>query len=722
MRDYPIPVTAGGQLLSQPSVSLENIGDPNYAIKVNLRRSGDQEIRQEGWVKFTPIVGQPVNAQYIWDGALQLNRLAEVVRGDGTRIVVGASATEIKAFNPQTAAWSVIGNGFSGAGTRWQVESINGYLVMNNTVDLPVYYRVGDPAVTPLYELRDVGVSAVRRITQINGFLFLGGITEIDSDQLNTWMTGYPNYVNTGTIAENANFAPTALQATKQFNVTTGAAALVATLPALQPPPTWWILIKKVDAGAGAVTTLPVVGDQTVNLAAINDTALVWSDGVSYFSKFFAGGVIPPANPYGIPPADIVNVIPYRTTWSTPGSPTNWAPQYGVYMTAASATLALPFATLALKVGDLVAVLGGGPNGGTLGGDSTFPAGVPITAIAGNQVTLAESTDAGLTYPLTVRLLRFADIGSVVGFYDVQGDGSAIVGMEPLSGKLQIYKETSIFIANYIAVAGSPFSFIEKYVGYNQPLFPDAIISLNGQYHLYPGQGNRFYVFDGLTGPILFPPCDNARDFFFSGITNDTECWAIDNTLTKQLWFCRPGLVFAFDYVKNTPSVIDAQVDTAVFCKRPLASDDWFVIGIGGNVYTTSTSPDAITPITTWLRDGGAAVPQIGSGLMTIRTQAGEKLLTEYTPLMASASPDLEMTVQIWTTYNPGGALTPMMTPAADLPDPQGNNYIPCAFQGIYFKDLITVVDARDLDVRFSGRFMRVEDIGGLGSVTRNSG
>ncbi len=719
-RDYPILVATqgNGNLLTQPSVSLENVGDGSYSAKVNFRRQGDQEIRREGWIKFRPNLSQPVGQQYIWDGADNLLKLAEIVRPNGDRAIVGASATQIKRFNTTTFQWDVIGSGYSVSGARWQVESINGYLILNNTVDLPCYFRVEYNAVVPMYEMRDVGIASVGNISQLSGFLKCLNVVMIDGNQLNQWMTGYPNYVNTGIITENTNFSATAGNTTKQFNVTTAGSALVLTLPAVQPAPTWWILVKKVDAGVGSLVTSPVILDQTLTLDSINDTALIWSDGVSYFAKFFEGGVIPAANAYGLVPSDIVNHIPYRVTWSAPGYPVNWAPQYPIYMAGASATLTLPFATSVLKVGDLVGVIGGGPNGGTLGGTSAYPNGVPIVTIAGNQVTLAISTDAGNTYPATVRLVRWADIGSLVGFYDVQGDGSAIVGAEALQGKLMIYKETSIFVDTYVAIAGAPFTFVEKYVGTNTPIFGDCIASMNGQYHMYPGTGNRFYIFDGITYPIIHTPTDNARDLFFNGITNNTAAWAIENPLTKEIWFCRPGLVFAFDYQKNTVAQIDTQIDAAVFCKRPGSNDDWIVLGIAGNTYTYGLVA-GVTPITTWLRDGAAAVPQIQSGLITASTQMNEKLLIEYTPLLSSPSPDMAISVQISTTYNPSAPLVAQMSPAAALPDPQGNNYMPCAFQGIYFQDLITVTDARDMDCRLSGRILKVQDIG-AGSVTRN--
>lgn len=726
-RKYPIPVSAGGALISQPDGgSLENVGDANYSLKINFRRLEDQEIRREGWVTFAPIVGQPAPQQYIWDGAMTLIRLAEIVRGDGTRAIVGASATTIKVFNPTTGAWTVIGQGYSAAGLRWQAEAIGGYLILNNTVDLPVWFIAGMPAVTPMYELRDVGIATVGRISQLNGFLFCGNIQFIDSNQLNKWMTGYVNYAVTAQVPQNASFASPGNDAGTEYNVTTGTGApITLTLPNAQPNPLWYIWVKKVDAGFATLVTLPVLGDQVVILQNQGDIALIWSDGTNFFAKYFPFGVIPAANPYGPVTPDIVENVPYRVTWSTPGVPTDWAPEYICYQQASSANIPLPFATPALKVGDLVGVIGGGPGGGILGGNSAFPNGVPIIAINGNVITLAEPTDAALTYPVEVSVIRWKDIGTLVGFYDLQGDGSGIIGMLPLQGRLQIYKDGSIFVGTYIAVAGSPFSFIEKYVGYNAPIFGDAIVSLNGQYHIYPGYGNRFYIFDGVTYPIIHKPTDQARDLFFDGLANETAVWAIDNPLTKELWFCRPGLVFCFDYLKNTVSEIDAEFDAAVFCSRPASTDKWMVLGIAGDAFTYALVQGAV-PITTWLRNGMMAVPQISSGLIQGGNQTDEKMLIEYTPLLSSSSPDMEIEVQINTTYNPSGVLSPQFVDAnsnpapADLPDPAGNNYIPTAFQAIYFQDKIAVVDPRDLDCRISGRILKFQDVR-AGSVTRTS-
>lgn len=710
--------------MTQPKTSLENVGAANYTHKINLRRQNDQEIRREGWVKFRPALGSPAAAQYIFSGTELLNRLAELTRPNGDRVIVGASGTLIRKFDTVTEAWVTIGSGYT-PGTRWQAEDINGYLCLNNTVDLPCFYRIQDAAVTPFYEMREVGIARVGRIAEYNGFLFLGDVTEIQDNQLDKFMYGYSNLVPGSTVAKVASFAIVAGDAGKQFNVTTGAGALVATLPDPVTAPTFWAWVKKVDAGAGTVVTLPVIGNQKITLAAVNDLALIWSDGSSYQAKFFAGGVVPAPAPYGTPPADIVQEVPDEQAWSQFAEPANWAPVYDVYMAAASTSLTLPFTTGVFIAGQtLVAVENGGPGGGVLGGQSDSPDGVLVTAVAGNVITLAKTTDTGLTYPRVVQVFRWSDLAPLSG-KKVFGDGLRIKGMKKLQGQLISYRDGSIDLTRYTADATTPFAFRQKYVGQNVPMFGDAIGDVNGDYHLYPGVGGRFYGFDGLTEPLINKACDDARDLFFVGLVNTDSCWAVDNPTTKEIWFCRPSLVLAFDYEFGTVSEINTQIDAACFCQRPGSTDKWFALGIqqqdgSSNVYTYGLTPEAAVPISTWLRDGGAVNIEMDFGLGNFGDQVNEKILQSYTPLLSSPSPDYAITVHLYSTYNAAAAPTEIMIPAQALPDPVGNNFFTTVYQAIYFQDKIIGTDTRDIDFRFSARLLEFDRVMASG-VTRTS-
>lgn len=725
---YPVRIADGGRLVT--SLSLENVGEANFCRKLNLRTFKDQFVRQEGWVKF---VGAD---SYIFDGAESVLRLAELVRPNGDRVVVGASRTKLKAFNTGTLLWTDISGGltFSGAGKRWQVDTLNGYLILNNAVNPPVSYRVEDAAVSIIYELRQVGVASVGRIRQYNGFLLLADITEIKADQLDTWMNGYASYTTTSTVAKAASWAITGTADNRKlFNVTTGAGTVMVTLPALafnNVPLYFWIA--KVDAGAGTVVTTPTIAEEAVVLSAINDKALVWWNGTKWVAKLFAGGVIPATDPYGTPPADIVQRIPYEVVTGEFGEPTKWAPLFSALMSAASVNIVLPFVPNTWVAGQTrVAVINGGPSGDTLGGQTGYEDGILITAIgafdpalSGVQITLEKTTDVGLQYPRTVQVTRWTDISTLVARYLLQDDGSPIIGMETLGEQVVLYRTTCIYIGRYTGDATNPFVFRPRYPGResrNLPIWGDAIANVDGNYHLYPGNGNRFYKFDGVSWPTVHQICDDAKELFFNGVVSTDEVFSVANFATKQIWFCSPVLTFAFDFEFNSVSEIDAIVGAATFCLKPASTDEWFILAISKNVFTYGLVNGA-TPIHTWLRDGTAPSAILKSGLISAGLMGDEKMLLNYTPVLATSSGNAALTVQLRQTYNPGGVLTDLLTPVESLPTPQGENFFATYFQAIFFQDEITLVDATDIDLRISQRVFEFDGVGDARGVTRAVG
>lgn len=831
---YPVRVSDGSRLVT--SLSLESIGEANWSRKLNMRRFSDQEIRQEGWVKFHPLPlptttaakigdfivdsgdegtefdvtngGSDIGAwvplvppaagwyiwvvkvdagntvtvyqdnypgtttplgvltvsgsailissngsiytatvfpsglpesQYVFDGSENILRLAELVRPNGDRVVVGAGRTKLKKFNTGTGVWSDINGGltFSSSGKRWQVETMNGYLILNNTVDLMVSYRVEDAAVKPIYELRQVGIAAVERIRQYNGFLLLGNVLEIKADQLDHWMNGYSNYTVGGTSAKVANFTityPTDLR--KEFDVTTGASAITVTLPNLTFDDTnFYFWLKKSDAGAGTVITTPLIADEQITLVNQNDKALVWWTGSAWAAKYFPLGVIPATDPYGTPPTDITQRVPYEVITGEFGQPTNWAPLFDTVLGSSSATIYLPFVPSTWIAGQTrVAVINGGPGGETLGGQPGYEDGILITAIGvfdplnGVPITLEIPTDGTLTYPRSAQVTRWTDISTLVARYLLQDDGSAIVGMELIQQLVVIYRETSIYLGRYTGDATNPFVFTPRYPGdesLNLPLWGDAIVNVNGQYHLYPGIGNRFYQFNGFNWPTVHQVCDQAKELFFTGVVGTDEVFAVTNFATKQVWFCTPVLTFAYDLEFDSVSEIDAIIGAGCFCLKPGGTDRWFIMAIGKNVFTYGLVSGA-SPILTWLRDGVVPTAILKSGLISAGLMGDEKLMTNYTPVLASSSGDAALDVQLRSTYNPSGVLADLLSPVESLPTPQGENFFTTYFQAIFFQDEITLVDTRDIDFRISQRIFEFNQVGdnrgGARGVTRAVG
>lgn len=140
--------------------------------------------------------GTPVNQLSYWsDGTLFPADASAYPPGTPTLQQQYVDTTE-------NGYWIVIGDHFSLQGKRWEVENINGYMIFNNSVDLPVTYRVEETRVVPIYEMREQGIAAVGTISAMpNGILMCGDISEIQAAHLAEWFNTAPDpyavYTNT---------------------------------------------------------------------------------------------------------------------------------------------------------------------------------------------------------------------------------------------------------------------------------------------------------------------------------------------------------------------------------------------------------------------------------------------------------------------------------------------------------------------------------------------
>lgn len=743
-KSLEVRVLDGGALSA--SLSSENVGESNYVKKINLRRFADQEKRREGWIIFKPDPNGP-DEQAVFDvadfdptdfdptdfsGSEVIQRLAELRRPDGEHVIIGAGVTKLKKFDSALGVWVEIGSGYLPA-KRWQALDMNGYLILNNGKDLPVTYRVEDEVVTPIYELREVGIASVGFIEINNGYLMLADITEIQEDQLDKFMDGYTNFIPDSLSVQSGSYTLLSGDAKTGVHITTGDIDAVVTLPTTPTDPTYYVWLQKRDAGLGQITTIPPIINQAVVLKNQNDQVFIWWNPVlgGYSAKLFlapgdfdsgdfdsgdfsSGGAsgVPTYLPYGIVPTELTNHIPWQVANGEFGQPRSWAPGFNVWQTSSSATITLPFESHVFIPGQTrVAVENGGPDAGTLGGDELHPVGVLVTAVAGNVLTLEIPTDSAITYPRVITIMRWTDTSTLVSRYSLQDDSSAIIGFKTLDPYIIVYRVKGIYSGRYIGpstdingnVTG-PFKWTAKYHGANVPKWGDCIASVgDGDYHLYPADGGRFYKYDGLVKPVIHKVCDLAREIFFDGtVKNDDECWSVENPVTKEVWFVRPGKnTLAFDYEQNTCSEIDVGFRAAAYVQRPNSNDKWFILSIGGTVLTYGLV-DGEDPIETYLRAGQPVNWVLKSGLTSLKDQINEKDVFTYTPLLSSYSPNYALYAQLYTTFDPSVAPVARLSPVANLPDPNTINYIALFFRAIYFQIELTGVDTRDIDCRFS--------------------
>ena len=419
------------------------------------------------------------------------------------------------------------------------------------------------------------------------------------------------------------------------------------------------------------------------------------------------------ASPYGRVTAP-VNRFRYKHIWSEYGQPRNWAPIFSVTMAAAGSVLTLPFSSKTFVANETrVAVVGGGVNGGTLGGGAGVETGVLVTAVSGTQVALEVPTASGITYPRTVRVTRFSDVSTIVGSQDIIDDGSAILKARVLRDVLVLYRETGAFVGRYTAVVEKPFAFKRAYTGGNVPNYPDTLCDIRGELHIYASKSrageSRFFSFDGVDEPKLFQVLDLARSRFFASATR--AAFAQHNSATREIWFCATASVLALDYEQNTASEIDCCVTALAGLESGLliGTREGSVPKLAQHGWTWRDG--ALTR--TYQRFGQYVTAEIKAGLCSFGNEAAEKTVYGITPLLSSMQ---ESTGAVQIHIDLFSAAVPSKPSeqwgAADVTNNEVA-MVPCYHSAIYFTDKITVRTSEDVQVHFSGRTI---DVAGAGA------
>ena len=359
------------------------------------------------------------------------------------------------------------------------------------------------------------------------------------------------------------------------------------------------------------------------------------------------------ATPYGPVPDAQCNRFRYRHIWSEFGRPRDWAPVFSVTLNSASTAITLPFPSSVFHANETrVAVIGGGVNGGTLGGETGYESGVLVTSVAGATIALEKST-ATLTYPRQVKVCRFADVSSIVGYNDITDDGSAVLKALPLRDTFVLYRETGIFIGRYSAQMEQPFPFKRAFRGknINVPYDPDTLIDVEGLGHLFAGRkpdgeedsGGHFFLFDGVDEPRRIMSLDVSSETFFKSVTDQASAFACHQPNTGEIWFCSPTMVLAYDVTTKTCSEIDAAVTAAALVKNPAGSDKRFVLATGGALATYGG---------TFFRFGAGVAARITFGLWSMGDEWNDKEIRGYSVLLSNKRTPIPLVVSLDATHD----------------------------------------------------------------------
>jgi len=299
------------------------------------------------------------------------------------------------------------------------------------------------------------------------------------------------------------------------------------------------------------------------------------------------------------------------------------------------------------------------------------------------------------------------------GFDDLQDDGSAVLKMVKLQNVLVVYKETSIFIAEYTGSTDSPFRFNFVKVPASQSLrYKHTVASVGGMAHIYAG-ASSFYSFDlASRKPKELPNFKNADSLFFSSaLAADTESiYAADNQLTKEVWFISNGSsddkALCYDYIFNTLSTTSIGATAAGTVSKPGSKEDWFVMGTNDGVVLTyglvQESYSRWSGVNFFNRRGDtnystsetAYDAVLESGAEDFGDSFGEKDIRSFVLHLAHASESPSTTVVVSGYHNVGDVVSGSADNVLETrvyDDPDTKNLLPLYYKQHYFQDKITI-------------------------------
>ena len=178
----------GGTLCSD--LSADNVGPSDFMVCDGWRRNLDSMLVREGWQKWQPNVAFTAAQQSNTGVGAIVYAIEEIKSPAGLAEIVAVVGTTIRWFNHDTGLWVQIGSGFQipPVGRRWQILCFNGYAIFNNAADLPQSWRIGDAAVAPIHQMREMGVAFVGYIVEYVGSLMAADVTEVNESYMTTLM------------------------------------------------------------------------------------------------------------------------------------------------------------------------------------------------------------------------------------------------------------------------------------------------------------------------------------------------------------------------------------------------------------------------------------------------------------------------------------------------------------------------------------------------------
>lgn len=432
-----------------------------------------------------------------------------------------------------------------------------------------------------------------------------------------------------------------------------------------------------------------------------------------------------------------IDRVQYRDMWSMPDFPRQFSPVFFGSIAAGASTLYLNAPVKSIEAGRQLLISGAGVSGGQLIAN--------VVLVAGQLVV---RLDAPASVSVTNANVFYADaVASIVGFEDLQDDGSGIIRMLELQGVLVIYKDTSIFLATYTGDTAQPYIFrlrkmpSSKALFYRNTLVLVAFENPATNFHLYAGR-DSFYRFDMVAQfPSVEPTFEFCKNVFFDKANLEYTNWifAADNIITKEIFFVtfpfhQDERILCYDYLFATVSTSSMVISAAASGKRPEVTtigetEDWFVMGTPKGVvlqYGKASLPQANWNGLKEIFYRRSANPysdtktgyqsMLQSGQSDFGSPFNEKDIRSLVPYLSSQSPTTQILMELLGCRNV--AELAAVIDSRLLPDPKTSNLMPTFARRHYFGFRITV-EGMDNPVRLAQVTMEVSGVGSKSFVRR---
>jgi hypothetical protein len=536
-KHYSLMVPDGGNLITG-SNSQDTAGATNYVEKINFRRETDGEVRREGWSNFN-VGGTEVSKLDSSDAPI---RMLHQFQSEGKKVLVSACADKIYRFKEETDEWVMIAEGLFNLDelgysdtkhavvdkydlkpTRWEVVTIDGYCIMNNGVDLPLYYRDGWPCAFPLFSLRERGIIRVGTISEFDGRLFIADIEYFDETIENNFsyfmsaasfpydipenFYDYDDYVTTYKVPHIIEFsswrladdqrearaAPNLFGQNYEAEVYAMSNGAIITL-ALDYP--LGGTRETGSSGYESFTHNPYYFFSQSELANLDYT----------HSTFIAGDSIrmTVTDSLGVTKVYDADIVSINSNWVT---------------------------------GNTFIVLQGAYNNtspGVVTSTGDEQAGSTQNVVVGDKANfiLLKEPD---TFSSELEMVR--ESSDSIAFPE---DGSRILRMSKLGDKLMVYRQTG-----YLSISRgdkyTAFYYEERYKGERVADFRHTVINIDEQRQMFAGFNGVFVVSSASVEPIPFPQYMNGPEFWRLISSEEIEyVFSVENPMTQEILTTTP--------------------------------------------------------------------------------------------------------------------------------------------------------------------------------------